>query len=70
MRESKCRSCGTPIIWAETEAGKRIPLEAKKVVGFVLFEDEDGKPPLACSESIHESHFAHCPQADEHRRSR
>ena len=27
---STCRSCGAEIIWAITEAGKRIPLEVKK----------------------------------------
>jgi hypothetical protein len=25
---SRCRSCGAPIVWAETEAGRRMPVDA------------------------------------------
>lgn len=79
---SACRSCSAPILWARTERGKRIPLDAEPYGGddtrglFVLRELDDPEGPLAIAawgldglEPHYRSHFATCPQAAEHRRS-
>jgi Zn-finger protein len=42
-----CKSCLAPIYWIETQAGKRMPVNANGV-----------------------SHFADCPNAASHRKSR
>lgn len=75
MKISSCRSCGAPIIWVETERGRRMPVEAEPNSGgkFVLEDEEVDTPralyqPTANGERF-ESHFANCPQANEHRRS-
>lgn len=66
-----CRSCGAEIIWTETMNGKKMPVDAKPVQGFVLVRDEldPSSTPRAIPEKIHLSHFATCPNADQHRRS-
>ena len=57
---SRCSTCQTPIIWLRTAAGKRMPVDPGSVQdGDVLFDP-----------ARHRSHFADCPQADEHRRPR
>jgi len=55
-----CRSCGHPIVWFKTDAGKNMPVNAETV------QDKDVTLDL----SRHESHFATCPHADQHRRRR
>jgi hypothetical protein len=78
---SRCRSCGAPIRWAMTEHGRRIPLDAASVgdgrFGTGLFVLRDGGelamavPPGVFPEQPHYvTHFATCPNASEHRRSR
>lgn len=73
---SSCDSCGAPIRWVVTEGGKNMPIDAEpsekgnlllidRYVRFVkLAEREDRDVPLYLS------HFATCPFADAHRRSR
>ena len=72
---SCCRSCGVSIHWCVTEKGERIPMDD--------FPHEDGnmvivvenhvcvarKPLLLLERDLprYRSHFATCPQADEHR---
>lgn len=74
---SVCRTCGADIIWAETESGKRMPLDRAPVIPkglFVLTARPGQEAPLASSvassqtPALYQSHFATCPQADEHRR--
>lgn len=80
---SQCRSCGFEIIWVRTERGRRMPLNAEPTEKhdqsgvFVLRERDDPQGPLAISawglegtEPHYISHFATCPNADDHRRSR
>jgi hypothetical protein len=31
---SRCRSCHQPVVWAETDKGKRIPLDGEDQGGF------------------------------------
>lgn len=64
----RCRSCHAPIVWAETEAGKRIPLDEKPATVFQLQAVALG-PPKAVPVRAHVSHFATCPHADEWRKT-
>lgn len=65
-----CRSCGAPVIWAKTEKGKSMPVDANAVdppdTGNILLTLEDGvltaKYVLSAS-GLRLSHFATCPQA-------
>lgn len=60
---SFCRSCGEPILWVRTAAGKMMPLDAvPRVDGNVMREFADG------SRLYYVSHFATCPNAASHRR--
>jgi hypothetical protein len=61
-----CKSCGAAIVWAQTESGRRMPLDAEPERRFVLAGVE---PTIARSVPTYVSHFATCPQADEHRRT-
>ena len=62
---SECRSCGATVIWAQTESGKWMPLDAVPVVGGTLWLDgknvKAGKPSETTKAYV--SHFATCPQA-------
>lgn len=76
---ARCRSCDAPLIWATTEAGKKMPLDrTPDPQGIVLaYQDTFGTwhcrawtpgehyhPP----EQQYSSHFATCPNADQHRK--
>jgi hypothetical protein len=79
-----CSSCGARIIWATTARSKAMPVDAEPVAdGNIRLDDRgQGRAPLAIvvtagqadmfgsDESRRTSHFATCPQADEHRRER
>ena len=56
-----CKTCQAPIIWLTTAQGKTMPVDANSVTpGERVFDVQAG----------HISHFATCPQADDHRRER
>jgi hypothetical protein len=70
-----CRTCGAPIIWAVTQNGRRMPLDADPVAsprGWFTIEGAtasgDDLAVAVPSRPIFVSHFATCPQAAEHRR--
>ncbi len=81
---ARCRSCGAPIIWARTEAGKPMPVDADPIDGGnVLLVATGTATPIARSHPAvdpridglaveaaprHTSHFATCPQAGKWRR--
>jgi len=79
---SRCRSCGAEVRWALTERGKRMPLDPQPVDDterelFVLRGRDQllptavAVPAGAFEEEPHfRSHFASCPHAEQHRRSR
>lgn len=74
---SKCRSCGAKIIWAETEGGSRVPLDAKPLKRYVLKEIETGigetdivEVPVVELRSTYVSHFVTCPDADKFRKKK
>jgi hypothetical protein len=76
---AECRSCRARIVWAVTEAGRRIPLDAEASPTGNLAQVEalaDGTPVVAFLDpeapepeaGRYLSHFATCPNAKEWRR--
>jgi len=66
-----CKSCGAPVVWATTQAGKTTPLDAKPVrVAMLSTGDLFGSPRIVDSVNGYVSHFSTCPNADKHRRKR
>lgn len=77
-----CRSCGAPVRWARTEAGKNMPLDADPATGDPLVVPDGNlvvtgwQGPLrvvktmAAGAGQHRSHFATCPNAKAHRTDR
>lgn len=79
---AKCRSCNAPIEWALTENGKKMPLDRRPdpkgniiKTGAVI----DGLPEvhvigfldqLTGDETRYTAHFATCPLADVHRKTK
>ena len=55
-----CRSCGAEIVWLKTAAGKNMPIDAE------TWEPGDDE----FDHKRHTSHFATCPDSNQHRRSR
>jgi hypothetical protein len=56
----RCKSCNAQIVFLETAAGKRMPIDADTV------EAED----TVYEHGRHVSHFSSCPQAQQHRKTR
>ncbi len=79
-----CRSCGAPVLWAVTAAGKRIPLdpEPQPDGNVVIASEVHPRTSVECvhaevvpaRSAIHpdrlryQAHFASCPNAAQHRR--
>lgn len=64
-----CRSCDAEVIWVFSAAkGLRMPLDKARKVIFTISRNDAGQE-IGTGISGHESHFATCPQADEHRKS-
>lgn len=61
LEHSECRSCGAPIIWMRTTAGKRIPVDPDDVDEGDLDYNDHGEAIFRPKE--HVSHFATCPDA-------
>jgi hypothetical protein len=75
-----CKRCGDPVVWAVTEAGKRMPVDLEPTEGGTI-ELTPGRRPAAIVHSkqaaaaaaasgtpLRTSHFATCRRADRHRR--
>jgi hypothetical protein len=71
---AKCSSCGAEIIWAISDNGNRMPLDAKVEKRFTLTfgdsSDPEWNPPVAHLANTYISHFATCPNAAQHRKSK
>lgn len=79
-----CQSCGAPIEWALTHAGRNMPLDAApspEPSNLLAWRDPNGRLQVrdvdgigstdAPSHARHAtSHFATCPNADTHRKKR
>lgn len=77
-----CRSCGNLIRWSTTSRGTRIPLDAHpNPTGNIEYRPQAGGPgqadvltkaALAAARArgatLYLTHFATCPNADQHRR--
>lgn len=57
-----CRSCNALIVWFRTASGKRMPVDE----ATTLPTDAEHQLDL----KRHKSHFASCPNANEHRKPR
>ena len=57
-RIKRCKSCNAMIIWLETPNGKKMPVDAATVA-------PEHDRYIA---GTHQSHFATCPNANQHRR--
>lgn len=82
---TRCRSCGKEIVWVITFSGKRMPVDAGAVsfiadsgkeifvtsngavVHGTRIEGGSGRPDVRTG---YISHFATCPNADQHRKPR
>ncbi len=60
-----CSSCGAAILWARTEAGKAMPINAKPEKRVVL-GSRTGRAHVL---DTYLPHWASCPSADQHRRT-
>lgn len=73
-----CRSCGATILWAKTDTGKSMPLDAEpdSAGNVLLYRTPRGLQAVVMGKtvapdpraSVHQSHFATCPFASEHRK--
>ena len=59
---ANCRSCGAEIVWLKTKQEHSMPVD------YDTFTQGDER--LFDSKKGHISHFATCPNADEHRKPR
>lgn len=82
---ARCRSCGAEIVWAKTQNGKNIPIDAQShEAGNIMLVAATStilEPPYAVilrtiadmagvpPEKLHRTHFATCPKAADWRRS-
>lgn len=74
-----CRSCGAPIVWGTTYAGKRMPIDATPTaMGNVRLFGDGRAMALGLTDieayrqagiALYTSHFATCPHAARHRRA-
>jgi len=70
FRTTPCSSCGRPIVWGVDGEGQRIPLDPRPPVYHVA-QTEDGRAVLVSrNRAAMVSHFATCPHASQHTRSR
>lgn len=70
MKSDKCKSCGDRIIWAITEKGKAMPVNAEAAARITLeaAPGPDERPTVRFVRT-YTSHFATCPHAAGHRKS-
>jgi len=67
-----CSSCGAPIRWIRTEDGFRAPVNIDRKAIYTDTGTVDagdfGATPIGQLVTGYESHFATCPNADQHRK--
>jgi len=68
---SQCKSCNAELVWGITAKGHRMPFDAKSDPKGEWVLDDEGqcrKVDLFEDGVRYTSHFATCPDADQHRR--
>ena len=66
---SRCKTCDAAIIWVKTPAGKTMPLDAKTTTWWLIDGGGAGEAVTTAKPvAVRQSHFATCPQADQHRK--
>lgn len=66
---ARCKTCQREIVWGMTENNKRVPLDPP-VTMFISHDGPgDDRHLYVKMVPAHVSHFATCPQADQHRRT-
>lgn len=69
-KQPTCRSCGAPIKWVKTAKGKNMPLDLKSEEKRIVVVGAGAKGEFGYIVDTYLSHFATCPQANEHRKPR
>lgn len=67
---AKCRSCGADIFFIRTPNGRQTPVNAQLVEGDVVWIQQEDKTWKLDKGLGYVSHFATCPHAQKHRKSR
>ena len=62
-----CKTCGEMIVWAKTEKGKAIPLDAMPEKRFVVTNASGTEPTVKYVET-YQVHFIKCPNSEKSRR--
>jgi len=57
MKATRCRSCGQPIVWMLTAAGKAMP------VNYTHEAEQDAREQKVYDRARHVTHYGTCPQA-------
>jgi hypothetical protein len=78
METAICRSCGAPIIWCKTAAGKTMPVDAKacpdgnliREGASVRYRNREEMASNFLADPRYKSHFATCANAAQHRKSK
>lgn len=75
MNQARCSSCGAHILWAITERGKMIPIDAAPRPDGNMILGEDGRAYVlipdglfAAADERYMVHWATCPNAEKHRK--
>jgi hypothetical protein len=70
---ARCKSCGAPVLWARTEAGKSMPVDAAPNERGNLIVDGAACRVATLFDPLGErytSHFATCPDGPSHRKEK
>lgn len=65
---SNCRGCGKKIVWAETQEGKKVPLDPSPPVYMLMrFHNDKNEWVYRCDKagSVFVNHFSTCSKANE-----
>lgn len=65
MDIKRCRSCGAEIHWVRMMSGKKMPVDVRHQTVVVEHPTEPG---LYITKVGYTSHFATCPNTDQHRK--
>lgn len=82
MSNETCKSCGRPILWIKTRAGKSMPCDAKQINYIIkpgggtklvtpagdVISCEQAEDPAEAQGWGYAPHWASCPAADQFRR--